>query len=771
MRRHRPVLDSLPSIEENKVESPLRKNSVVSPTSLSGSGSPSRKKSPKRGRRGSTISFRQLMLINAKSGKRHDVLSVGVIKNKLEDEIAEVAATLPSYDSQDKTQISHPFSKISEEKLYEYLQYIMKKQIRNENDLLVLRYYLLFFPTLQKAIGLKKNLIDPHEIIHKLSIFIQGEEFEENTLICLNGEIGQKFYLVLKGYVAVIIPTAYSEQVSEKEFVKHLKMLEDLKEYDLLNRTIDDNRDIYMNIEILSMASEEHDLLDINNNERISVEDYIKRVKFEPIPNEKNKRAVKLWGYMQITNLNAGTCFGDIALSSDCAKRTASIITLSKCFMGSLTKDVYSFCIKDIQDKNRKVNVEQVFQSKIFLDYNKDNFSEYYFNYFKAKKLKRGEYLFRQGDVPNEIYFLFEGEVEIQNTVSFPNINYILGKLLNKEIPEEKSIERLKMEYPPLRKFYKGNHIFKIFIIKNKDIIGLDDYVVNGEYFCSAVVISDFCNVYAIDKDHFKTMTENEYRIRINYKALLEEKTKMMTDRLKYLKNKTIQKFYLSRTKGIQIETEDGEEGSISPVHCKKAPTFTAGTQYSSPIHRAKMSATFRLPSMKLLPKESAEIRTPSLLQTCTEKFKSLTNRNGQKPNRLYMTQSDNSPLFQKYKENNPSKASKAKVKTQSNIDYLKNARSVFFDSVNTPIPKKLKKTYRTANILLDRLLNNASARSSQPIPSLTLSNINCLVIDSYIEKMENPKNVKENSSIMKGIVMKNKRRRVLAKKILINSE
>ena len=55
------------------------------------------------------------------------------------------------------------------------------------------------------------------EILHKLSIFIQGEHYEKNRIICMNGEVGDKFYLIFKGTVNVLVPNPYTEELTAIE--------------------------------------------------------------------------------------------------------------------------------------------------------------------------------------------------------------------------------------------------------------------------------------------------------------------------------------------------------------------------------------------------------------------------------------------------------------------------------------------------------------------------------------------------------------------------
>ena len=116
------------------------------------------------------------------------------------------------------------------------------------------------------------------EILHKLSIFIQGEHYEKNRIICMNGEVGDKFYLIFKGTVNVLVPNPYTEELTAIEYTNHLYNLRRLREFDLLNRTIDSNRDKYMSLEVLHLASDDYDCYNLNKGEIIEEEEYINRL-------------------------------------------------------------------------------------------------------------------------------------------------------------------------------------------------------------------------------------------------------------------------------------------------------------------------------------------------------------------------------------------------------------------------------------------------------------------------------------------------------------
>lgn len=450
----------------NNESKKLKSTSIISPISNQPLSSPRRSSNKKKSRhRNSIISRRSLIpLLN-----RHQIVSTGVPKNETDADIAHLAAILEDVD----LKMEQKIMRVPPEHLFSLLLYILQKPIRNESDIIIIRYYLSHFPTLTSALSLKKNLNDPMEILHKLSIFIQGEHYEKNRIICMNGEVGDKFYLIFKGTVSVLVPNPYTEELTAIEYTNHLYNLRRLREFDLLNRTIDSNRDKYMSLEVLNLASDDYDCYNLNKGEIIGEEEYINRLipqkgvvvvtkesdgdtdskkdneliialmgiqkeddsqqndlsvsdseedlKINQEEKSKNKSKIyhfTIWTYHKVCELGVGKSFGDIALGQDISNRTATVIANENVVLGSLHKDVYQICIKDAQEKHRKLNIEYVLSQKLFENFNPDVFERYYFNFFRNVRAKRGDILFSQGNNPTEIYFLFDGEVEIQSKIS-----------------------------------------------------------------------------------------------------------------------------------------------------------------------------------------------------------------------------------------------------------------------------------------------------------------------------------------------------------------
>lgn len=753
-------LSPINPIPQSKGHSP-KKSSSLSPSSLS--QSPRRRKN-----RNSLISKRSLRpLLN-----RHQIVGTGVPKNEIETEIAHFASTLdaPTFAMEQK------ISQIPSERLLELMSYIMNKPIRNESDLIVIRYYLSKIPTLTTALSLKKNGTEPNEILHQLAVFIQGECFKKNRIICMNGEVGDKFYLVFKGKVSVLVPSPHFEDLTPIEYINHLYNLRRLREYDLLMRTIDSNRDRYMSMEILNLASEEYDCDNINKNEIISEYEYIERInpvkgikaltnlnneskeqddliiallspkkesdkKTENTDDEELAKTMRfsIWNYHKVCELGVGKSFGDIALSKDISNRTATIIASENSFLGSLHKGIYQICIKDAQEKKRKINLEYVLSQKLFKDFNSDIFERYYFNFFRSVRINRGDSLFKQGDSQEDIFFIFDGEIEVRTRVSLSFLNEIASsfnskiKKNNRDMSERK-IRNLNTMHPQMKKFYTNSHNFKIFIVKNKDVLGLEDNIYQDKYFTSATCVSDYCDYYAIEKKFFEKMIKNEYRVRENHKIILNEKIYLMIERLNKLKFNSIQNYYQTLVKlDNNYQNTENNDNNMANLSNRLNAKF-----YVNKLFKLESS-----PSIQLINNNNDSMQKSKICLT------QRTSNNTEKKNKNYKTK-----VFK--------------------VQHKKSDTHLIITQNITPLTNwYIKKINTTKHCIINKIINNKQEKFTNN--SFTMSNIDCLAMDNFIKNLENNNNINNTNnnfcktSRLKGSVYKLKKKKIFLKKLILD--
>ena len=438
-----------------------------------------------------------------------------------------------------------PFNHTKE--MFDILLFIFGKSIRTQNDNLLIRHYLYNFPGLIKTLNLKKNFSDPEEIMNKICLFIQCEPKQKDTIICLNGQFGDRFYLIFEGLVAVLVPIEYKMYLRIEEFIAYLNNLKVNNEFDLIHRSIMSNKKIipeeYSKIilEYEKMCSLTVNLTKFKS-ELIDWENYINRLIPKGVKKNSQSLEFTLWKYHYVCDLERGKSFGEIALKDDTKRRTATIITLKDSYFGTLKKDIYQGCIKDALEKIRRSNIECITSSKLFYRYGHDSFEMNFFNFFKLISFDKGSFLFKQGEKRKEIFFIKNGELKVEIFGNCEYLNKIIedlgGDSFNKKI-----YDLIQQNYK-MYEFNKELRTFSLFFIKNGDVIGMDDYISkNGYYITSVKCSSANVECFSLDLEFFKKLLK-ERTIRENYYNWIESRKNVMMKRIKDLKENTLFHYY-----------------------------------------------------------------------------------------------------------------------------------------------------------------------------------------------------------------------------------
>ena len=80
-------------------------------------------------------------------------------------------------------------------------------------------------------------------------------------------------------------------------------------------------------------------------------------------------------------------------------------------------------------------------------------------------------------------------------------INYVYKKLTGRiNEKEEKKIKRINNLYSEMDDYYHRNKLIRLIILKNEGIIGMNDFIIDGKYFCRGIVKSVYCDLFCIEK-------------------------------------------------------------------------------------------------------------------------------------------------------------------------------------------------------------------------------------------------------------------------------
>lgn len=192
------------------------------------------------------------------------------------------------------------------------------------------------------------------DVIHRISSVLKYENLGKDELLFRHGDRGDKFYIILKGSVSILIPKLIETKLSESEYLSYLTNLKMYDENDLLIKVIQLNKKIFRtdeelidrflkkqgtvnkgvirkNSSTLRISTDlaetiksmlKPDLYKSNKPFSISTTNYIQRFKPTLISNiEEERQNVIVYEYNKILTLKTGDKFGEIALSSNNKKR------------------------------------------------------------------------------------------------------------------------------------------------------------------------------------------------------------------------------------------------------------------------------------------------------------------------------------------------------------------------------------------------------------------------------------------------------------------
>ena len=398
-------------------------------------------------------------------------------------------------------------------------------------------------------------------ILESNSTILNDDDYKEN-------ELYSKFKSVIDKALPLYMET---EKISSHDYVKRYNFFEDIENKNIMKKIKKikkstkpeknkekkekkkkeenkDNKDI-------EKDDNQNNQKETNSKEKDKKEKNKKKGSVDETPEEKDspkktknyyyniETIFTVWKYFEVVRLSKGKCFGELALQKEGKKRTATIITTQNSVFGILQKDVYQMFIKETMDKARKANVELLLKSKLFRGCNSEKFENNYFNCFKFMKKYKGEYLFKQGEERQFIFFIKKGEVQIELYSTCFNIDNIVENLGYSE-EDNSDLKELIKNQKKIELFCNINRKFNV-IIFSGDAIGLNDHIVsdNNEELVFSGLCVTYCELFALDKKVFNKMMDDKI-IKNNLNKMVKERKERLCERLLQLRSNIILQHY-----------------------------------------------------------------------------------------------------------------------------------------------------------------------------------------------------------------------------------
>ena len=389
------------------------------------------------------------------------------------------------------------------------------------------------------------NLKDYNATLREICQNMTLEKIPKDRFVVKYGEKGNVFYIILNGSVSIIIVKNRKGFLDEEEYIDHLLQLRKNKENDLLRMTIglnnmvfhiDDSfdnwiktqvhkKDSHFSKDLLSQMKTTLEYIKYNIDcfqDGVTNEKYLRFVNppYLHETGEKNRKAVTIPMYELINVFHTGQSFGYFALENANQKRQATLITMEDCDFGIISRDVYNRLLKSVNEIIRKKFYQTVYYLPLFQGVARATFENYYYNFFEYKVIAKGIFLLKENEISNYIYVVNSGEYEISMKGNVMDINNTLiflkdlAKMRKKKrkFYEEEENDELNLVGRYKTQSYmdainKKNEI-KLGIIKNRDVIGLNDLVNINNNISNFTVkcLTHDSDVYSINRKLYKRM-------------------------------------------------------------------------------------------------------------------------------------------------------------------------------------------------------------------------------------------------------------------------
>jgi CRP-like cAMP-binding protein len=372
-----------------------------------------------------------------------------------------------------------------------------QRNLEDLNQILELTSQVPFF----KKITKEKN----NDFIHREACkFLKLQVFERKEPVINFGEIGEDFFIILKGKVGVFIPAKVAK-------FRQVSSIEDMKK-NMIRKALDSNsqtfNDVSANEELIRKIFEDQILHHICILRRAHSKLDVKFLrKFGQIEELK-----------EVAVLKEGDSFGELSLISD-KPRAATIICKEFCVFATLNKTEFTRILSKETEKSLEEKANFLQKVPIFSRLAKSYLIKLSF-YFTEIIFRKNKFVYKAGDPADQVFFIKSGEFKMAKWKSFksrPVINQGSDMLLKfsnvREIPQGIDLQ------------FSIKSIFEIF--------GQEEITQNLEKRdFSVVCVSTVGVVYAISKSEFKARISNP-----ESKAYLNNRKKFISRRESEIEN------------------------------------------------------------------------------------------------------------------------------------------------------------------------------------------------------------------------------------------
>ena len=435
--------------------------------------------------------------------------------------------------------------------------------------------------------------------IEKLIIFccieMGYQKFNEGEVIYKIGDLPQEFYSIIFGKVQIIKVIVEQKTMSGFEYFCYLMNLKNNQETYLLHKSIEINsinyhinenhieyiHYIYLYNYLKSIKNNENtnisfihllDLIKINpeelgiepsqindinyliNNKKIIKKNFpfitakiIQKYSF--LDDNLTKKDVTIYKNEVYQVLKSMDYFGD-----DIVKEEHSLTAISEdtSEVAVLPFQLYNSEIAILKSAALENKISKLHSSHFFHKIKYYKFRKKYYKLFTLEKYYNGDILFKEGEEIKYIYFIHEGNVQLNLSKSINGIDDLITLLIKrkktiklnnstnisyKETENNYNYTEISSTYDDLVNFLDQKHNNKLIFLSNKEEIGLVSNFIGNEYLTSCVVVSKEAKIYKIDVQYINQMLNEEKDCVEEYNERIENKLNLLIQGLFKINN------------------------------------------------------------------------------------------------------------------------------------------------------------------------------------------------------------------------------------------
>ncbi|MCQ2815677.1 MAG: hypothetical protein MJ252_00275 [archaeon] len=491
--------------------------------------------------------------------------------------------------------------KTEEEKIDELVSILEKKpRERKQNEKLAIEDY--FYSTNIKE-EFKPDLLYTGYTIEKMIRMICNHiatvTYPKGDSIFYEKNQNDYAYIQLKGKIGLYSLEGEKKMMSSVEYYTFLKSFYEAGESFLLSRTIEANKEIYpvssmndtkdfdqiiFNVKLNKLAAkgeieeitklineygkkpEDIDFHRVLNGEDI-IEEFYESIKIKLKENEQfyyniignDKKEVTIIKFSLIQSLENNDYFGNFDLKDVGGQRKYSAIADETSLLLRIKKKDYANIIEmDLKSQNDK-EIDRLYNSTFFRFMRKKIFAKNFFPSFKLVEFNKGDYLYKEGDEIEYIYFSKGGFFEvIMPNKSILDLKTEISKLKNlddsfiKEFDDVFPLQNKPALLMPLLKEKRNFSLFK----SQTEIYGVYELMYGIKSIYNVLTVSDKAKAYKLSVEALLgKRKEDGALLKLGLEKEATSKAKAVLERLIMLKNFSLNKLDFDYSK-TSLENE-----------------------------------------------------------------------------------------------------------------------------------------------------------------------------------------------------------------------